>query len=104
MTQLDVLNARCEALFASQLQQSDATTTEAVAEAIRSTDRRLGHTGCVSRMAEEFGDHPDAAAERMRWARHLAARTLASPQAGSGVPVSPPGIRLCCALSCQAVA
>jgi len=24
-------------------------------------------------MAQEFGDHPDAAAERMRWARQLAA-------------------------------
>jgi hypothetical protein len=24
-------------------------------------------------MAQEFGDHPDVAAERMRWARQLAA-------------------------------
>jgi hypothetical protein len=82
MTQLDGIDARCEALFASGLQQSDVPTSDAVAEAIRSTDRRLGNAGCVSRMAEEFGDHPDAAAERMRWARNLAARTLASPQGG----------------------
>jgi hypothetical protein len=34
--------------------------------------------GCVARMAQEFGDHPDAAATRMRWARQLAARPQAS--------------------------
>jgi hypothetical protein len=37
------------------------------------TVRRFGIDGCVSRMAQEFGDHPDAAAERMRWIRLLAA-------------------------------
>jgi hypothetical protein len=104
MTRLDVIDARCEALFASELQQSDVTTAEAVAEAIRSTDRRLGNAGCVSRMAEEFGDHPDAAAERMRWARHLAARTVASPQAWprrGGMPARNVALLR---LSCQAVA
>jgi hypothetical protein len=60
-----------EALFASTLQQSDAPTAEAVAEAIRATLGRLGRRGCASRMAQEFGDHPVAAAERMRWVRRL---------------------------------
>jgi hypothetical protein len=60
-----------EALFASPLQPSDGPTAETVAEAIGSTVRRLGAAGCTSHTAEEFGDHPDEAAERMRWVRQL---------------------------------
>jgi hypothetical protein len=37
-----------------------------VAEAVRFTMRQLGTDGCTGRMAQEFGDHPEAAAERMR--------------------------------------
>ena len=73
MSMQNVTDAWCEALFASGLQRSDAPTAEMVAEAIRRTVRRFGIRGCVSRMAQEFGDHPDAAAERMRWIRQLAA-------------------------------
>ena len=64
-------HARCEALFASTLQESDAPTAQAVAHAISSTIRRLGPAGCVGRMAQEFGDHPEQARDRMRWARQL---------------------------------
>jgi hypothetical protein len=37
--------------------------------------RQFGIGGCEGRMTQEFGDHPDATAERMRWApaRRLAA-------------------------------
>jgi len=66
---------RCEALFASELQRSDAPTAESVTEAISRTVRRLGTSGCAGRMAQEFGDHPQAAAERMRWICQLAAGT-----------------------------
>jgi hypothetical protein len=71
-TRLNVNDARCLALFASGLQPSDAPTAETVAQAINRAIRRLGVRGCVARMAQEFGDHPDAAATRMRWARQLA--------------------------------
>jgi len=54
------------ALFASRLQQSEAPTAEAVAEAIRATVRQFGIRGCACQMAQEFGDHPEAAAERVR--------------------------------------
>jgi hypothetical protein len=67
--------AQRQALFASGLQRSDAPTADVVAEAIRVTVRQLGAYGCTSRMAQEFGDHPEAAAERMRWVRSL----LSSP-------------------------
>jgi hypothetical protein len=60
-----------EAVFASPLQPSDEPTAEMVAEAIGSTVRRLGAAGCTSHTAEEFGHHPDEAAERMRWVREL---------------------------------
>ena len=73
--QLDVSRAWREALFASALQPSDAPTPEAVTQAIGSTVRRFGIGGCAGRVAQEFGDHPEAAAERMRWIRRLAAGT-----------------------------
>lgn len=61
-----------EALFASALQPSDSPTADMVVKAIRRALRQFGVHGCVSRMAQEFGDHPDAAASRMRWVRQLA--------------------------------
>jgi len=72
-TRPNLNDARCEALFASGLQPSDAPTAGMVAEAITGAVRRFGTGGCVGRMAQEFGDHPDAAVERMRWVRQLAA-------------------------------
>jgi hypothetical protein len=72
VTRLNVNEAVSEALFASPLQPSDALTAETVADAIGSTVRRLGPAGCISRMAQEFGDHPDEASHRMCWARQLA--------------------------------
>jgi len=72
MTWRNVKDASCEALFASGLQPSDAPTAEMVAAAINRTLQQLGVRGCVGRMAQEFGDHPDAAARRMRWVHDLA--------------------------------
>ncbi len=72
MIRLGMDDIRCEALFASELQPSDALAPGEVTAAISRTVRRIGVAGCVSRMAQEFGDHPETAAERMRWARGLA--------------------------------
>jgi len=79
MARLNVNDARCEALFASGLQRSEAPTAEAVAQAISCTVRQLGTRGCASQMAQEFGDHAEAAMERMRWVRQLVAEISASP-------------------------
>jgi hypothetical protein len=79
MNRLNVTDARCEALFASQLQQSDAPTAQAVLEAIRQAVRRFGVHGCAARMVQEFGDHPEAAGERMRWARQAVGAVFAGP-------------------------
>lgn len=71
MTRLNVNEAVCEALFASPLQPSDRPTAETVTHAIGSTVRRLGPAGCASHMAQESGDHPETAAQRMRWVRQV---------------------------------
>jgi hypothetical protein len=61
--------ARCEALFASALQRSDHPSLAEVREAIRCALRKLGSRGCAACVAQEFGDHPETAILRMRWAR-----------------------------------
>jgi len=72
-------SSRCEALFASALQRSDTPAPDVVAEAITRTVRQFGTRGCACRMAQEFGDHPEAAAERMRWVRQLITQIPALP-------------------------
>ncbi|MEU8820364.1 hypothetical protein [Actinoplanes sp. NPDC048796] len=60
--------ARAEALFASRLQPSDQPSAEQARAAITVTLRALGIRGCAARLAEESGEHPEAAARRMSWA------------------------------------
>ena len=71
MNRLNMTEVRCAALFASGLQQSDAPTGAAVAEAVQRTVRQFGVRGSAGRMAQEFGDHPEAPMDRMRWVRQL---------------------------------
>lgn len=75
-----------EALFVSELQPSDAPTAEMMAAAIDRTVQRYGTGGCAARMAQEFGDHPDAAAERMRWACGLAVQHKHAARTRTGPP------------------
>ncbi|MEV6300727.1 hypothetical protein AB0M02_15065 [Actinoplanes sp. NPDC051861] len=68
-------DVRCEALFVSWLQRSHEPTAENIREAVHATVDRFGEAGCAERVAQEFGEHPDCAIGRMRWARnavHLA--------------------------------
>jgi hypothetical protein len=93
MTRLNLNDARCEALFASGLQRSQHPTAEAAAEAVSRAVRQFGIRGCASQMAQEFGDHPQAAAERMRWARLVVAEMTPRPRSSSEphAPVPRPG-------------
>ena len=59
---------RAEALFASTLQPSDRPAVREVRQAVAATLRQLRIQGCAAYLAGEFGDHPDTAAARMRWA------------------------------------
>ena len=80
LTQRTVNGARCQALFCSSLQPSDAPTAGMVAAAISCAVKQFGIGGCAGQMAQEFGDHPDAAASRMRWVRQLIAQGPATQQ------------------------
>jgi hypothetical protein len=95
--------AWADAVFASVLQCSDNPSAGQVRKAIAATMRAYGGLGCVERVAQEFGDHPEAAVNRMRWARAVAGELSASPPAPArqnlrrqpGPPVaSLPGWRL----------
>jgi hypothetical protein len=70
-----------DALFASVLQCSDNPSAGQVRKAIAAAVRAYGGLGCVQRVAQEFGDHPEAAVNRMRWARAVAGELFASPPA-----------------------
>ncbi|WP_173162036.1 hypothetical protein [Phytohabitans suffuscus] len=59
---------RAEALFASLLQESTASSPAQVRAAVVDALLRHGVTGCATVVAAEFGDHPDLAIRRMRWA------------------------------------
>ena len=64
-----VTSARAEALFTSALATGSDPSHDAVDEAIRLALRaRGGVRGCAADVAAEYGDHPDRAVPRMRWA------------------------------------
>ena len=91
MNRLDINVARCEALFSSGLHESDAPTAASVTAAIGAAVRRFGVGGCARLMAQEFGDHPEAARDRMRWARLVVSELFASPGAGCAEVRRPAG-------------
>jgi hypothetical protein len=80
LTRRTAASARRVALFVSTLQRSDAPDAAMAVEAIKATVRQFGIGGCVRKMAQEFGDHPEASAERMRWICQLAAEVPAWPR------------------------
>ena len=53
-----------------------------IATAIRGV-QQSGTGGCAGQMAQDFGDHPDAAARRMRWVRQLIAQQPATRRAAA---------------------
>src|SRR5271165_7066512 len=64
---------QADALFASALQRSDDLSIIHIRRAIAMALDAYGAAGCAGRVAQEFGDHPETAAVRMRWARAMAA-------------------------------
>ena len=66
------------ALFASTLQRSDAPSAGQVRAAAAAALRAYGRRGCAKRVAQEFGDHPETAVARMRWARGVAGEVFAA--------------------------
>jgi hypothetical protein len=66
---LSIDAARADALFASVLQISDEPSAVQVKQAIDGATSTLGDLGCAARVAQEFGEHPETAVARMRWAK-----------------------------------
>ena len=68
-----------DALFVSVLQRSDEPSLIQVRQAIAAAVRTYGGRGCAQRVAQEYGDHPETAVARMRWARAVAGEVFAAP-------------------------
>ena len=68
-----------DALFASMLQCSDGPSAGQVRKAAAAAVHAYGSRGCAGQVAQEFGDHPETAVARMRWARALVDEVFAAP-------------------------
>lgn len=98
MNHLSISEVRADALFVSSLQRSDQPSIGQVRQAVAAAVRQFGGPGCLSLVAAEFGEHPELAAARMRWALHLAAGAFGPPgQPGPGAngPGQPAGSACC---------
>src|ERR1700730_4042241 len=75
---LSIGTARADALFASALQRSDEPSAAQIRQAIAAAVRALGARGCAARGAQAYGEHPETAIPRMRWARTAVAGVFGS--------------------------
>jgi hypothetical protein len=66
----DFITARAYAVFVSGMschaEVTNAVTSAAIQHALRSFG---GPKGCAAAAARSYGEHPDTASQRMRWAR-----------------------------------
>jgi hypothetical protein len=84
MAYLGIGAVRADAVFASGLQRSDEPTVGQVRQAVAAAIRAFGSSGCAGRVAQEFGDHPETAVIRMRWARAVAREAFVDPAPEQG--------------------
>jgi len=75
---------QADAIFASALQRGDEPSARQVRRAAAAAIRAFGYSGCAERVAQEFGDHPETAVIRMRWARAVAREAIADPVSEPG--------------------
>ena len=69
MPYLNIGACQADAVFASGLQRGDEPSAGQVRQAVAKAIGAFGYSGCAERVAQEFGDHPETAVIRMRWAR-----------------------------------
>jgi len=67
-----------EALFVSSLQPSQHPSRAEVEGAVEAMVLLHGSDGCAGLVAQEFGDHPEAARARMCWCLAAVAEAFAS--------------------------
>ena len=75
---------QADAIFVSGLQRGDEPSARQVRRAAAAAIRAFGYSGCAGRVAQEFGDHPETAVIRMRWARAVARETFADSVSAPG--------------------
>jgi hypothetical protein len=73
---IPAFEADVDALFVSALQRSDELSAGQVRRAVAAAVGAFGYSGCAERVAQEFGDHPETAVARMRWARAVAGQAF----------------------------
>lgn len=73
-------DVRAEALFLSSLQRSDEPTDAAIRAAVIATLELFGERRCAEAVAQQYGEHEELSAARMRWAIHAVAEAF-SPAA-----------------------
>jgi hypothetical protein len=90
--QLGISGVWADAVFASALQRCEHPSAGEVRRAAAAAVGAFGPCGCAARVAQEFGDHPETAVTRMRWARTVAAEAFRDELAGweDADPVSCP--------------
>ena len=81
---LSISAARADALFASALQRSDEPSAAQIHQAIAAAVRAFG-----TRAAQAYGEHPETAVPRMRWAR---AAVAAASGGAHLAPATAPGL------------
>ncbi|HEX5205368.1 hypothetical protein ACFQS1_26605 [Paractinoplanes rhizophilus] len=75
--------ARAEALFTSELATGSRPSYDVVDETIRLALRAHGGVrGCAADVAAEYGDHPEVAVPRMRWALGMIDRMYPARRTG----------------------
>ena len=68
-----------EAVFASTLQPSRTVSQAEAWAAVTAAVARYGAQGCGEILAAEYGERPETAASRMRFARQIAATLTPTP-------------------------
>ena len=77
---LSISAARANALFASALQHSTEPSARQVRQAIASASGAYALLGGAARVAQAYGEHPETAVRRMRWARTAVADAFGGSQ------------------------
>jgi hypothetical protein len=85
---LSISGARADALFASPLQRSYDPSARQVRQAIVTAIGTYGARGCAARVAQAYGEHPDTAIARMRWALAAVASAFGGSQTEPTRPAS----------------
>ena len=89
-----VLLAVAAVALQAAARRPEAPGTGQVRAAAAAALRAYGRRGCAEQVAQEFGDHPEAAVARMRWARGVAAEVFAAPGPAQDGRRRRPGLRV----------